>query len=423
MSHVDGVDDGVGYGVFGKTTINVGVDGESDSGYGVYGLSNTREGVVGFGPHGSGVHGQSNDGQGVVGTSSSGFGVYGVSIENTGVVGESFDNVGSGVVGISHGDLGAGVVGIDNDGGTGVVAVSRGKVRGNGGTGVVAVSREKGGVGVVAVGTPDGIGLIAVSRNDHGLLARSTDGDGVSARSTSGNGVHGVSDNGTGVRGESINGGAAVAGQSINGYGVYASSGNSYAAYLDGKVYIRGPLQKPGGSFKIDHPLDPANKYLCHSFVESPDMKNIYDGVVALNKRGEAEIDLPDWFTALNMDYRYQLTAIGAPGPNLYIAKEISESGTYDIDTAGNTKNNYNHNRSSFKIAGGTSDMKVSWQVTGIRKDPWANAHRVQVEEDKPDKERGHYIYPELYNQPADKGIGRLLIPQEMKVPLVTKNR
>jgi hypothetical protein len=123
------------------------------------------------------------------------------------------------------------------------------------------------------------------------------------------------------------------------------------------------------------------------------------------------------------MDYRYQLTAIGAPGPNLYIAKEISESGTYDIDTAGNTNNNNNHNHSSFKIAGGTSGMKVSWQVTGIRKDPWANAHRVQVEEDKPDKERGHYIYPELYNQPADKGIGRLLIPQEMKVPLVTKNR
>ena len=69
MSHVDGVDDGVGYGVYGKTIINVGVDGESDSGYGVYGLSNSRDGVVGFGPHGSGVRGQSNDGHGVVGTS------------------------------------------------------------------------------------------------------------------------------------------------------------------------------------------------------------------------------------------------------------------------------------------------------------------------------------------------------------------
>ena len=49
--------------------------------------------------------------------------------------------------------------------------------------------------------------------------------------------------------------------------------------------------------------------------------------------------------------------------------------------------------------------MKVSWQVTGIRKDPWANAHRIQVEEDKPDKERGYYIHPDLYGQPAENGI------------------
>jgi hypothetical protein len=84
---------------------------------------------------------------------------------------------------------------------------------------------------------------------------------------------------------------------------------------------------------------------------------------------------------------------------------------------------NRNNNHSSFKIAGGTSGMKVSWQVTGVRKDPWANAHRVQVEEDEPDKERGRYIYPDLYGQSADNGIGFLLIPQEMKVHLVTKDR
>ena len=59
--------------------------------------------------------------------------------------------------------------------------------------------------------------------------------------------------------------------------------------------------------------------------------------------------------------------------------------------------------------------MKVSWQVTGIRKDPWANAHRIQVEEDKPDKERGYYIYPDLYGQPAENEISRLLFPQQKK--------
>src|SRR5918912_4108668 len=126
-----------------------------------------------------------------------------------------------------------------------------------------------------------------------------------------------------------------------------------------------------------------------------------YDGVVALDNKGEAEIQLPDWFGALNKDFRYQLTPIGAPGPNLYIAEEISD-GVTNYSNSGNSSNN---NNSRFKIAGGTSGMKVSWQVTGIRKDPWANAHRVQVEEDKPDKERKTYIYPDLYGQPAENGI------------------
>jgi hypothetical protein len=71
-------------------------------------------------------------------------------------------------------------------------------------------------------------------------------------------------------------------------------------------------------------------------------MKNVYDGVVILDEKGEAEIDLPDWFAVLNMDYRYQLTVIGAPGPNLCISKEISESSTDNIDTAGNTNKDYN---------------------------------------------------------------------------------
>jgi hypothetical protein len=66
------------------------------------------------------------------------------------------------------------------------------------------------------------------------------------------------------------------------------------------------------------------------------------------------------------------------------------------------------------KLAGGTSGMKVSWQVTGMRKDLWANAHRIQVEEDKPAKEQGYYIYPD-YGRPKDKDISRLLFPEEEK--------
>ena len=217
--------------------------------------------------------------------------------------------------------------------------------------------------------------------------------------------------------------GYGVRAYSYENHALYASSDQGYAALLNGDVSVNGNLgvnghlSKRGGQFKIDHPLDPANKYLCHSFVESPDMKNIYDGVVALDDKGEAEIELPDWFGALNKDFRYQLTAIGAPGPNLYIAEEISDA----VTDCSNSNNN--NKKSRFKVAGGTPKMKVSWHVTGIRKDPWANAHRIQVEEDKPDKERGYYIYPDLYGQPAENGISHLLFPEEEQELLINENK
>ena len=245
-------------------------------------------------------------------------------------------------------------------------------------------------------------------------------GYGVFGKSPGGNGVYGVCDDGCGVYG-----------LSGNGTGLYGESGMYYAAFLNGKVKITGNLEKAGGSFKIDHPLDPANKYLCHSFVESPDMKNVYDGVVVLDDKGEAEIELPDWFGILNKDFRYQITAIGSPGPNLYIAEEIisdtvtittnttkhdgSHRDNAGYDVSSDNDNNKNNNGSRFKIAGGTSAMKVSWQVTGIRKDPWANTHRVQVEENKQDKERGHYIHPDLYGQPTENQIDRFLFPEQKK--------
>ncbi len=171
-------------------------------------------------------------------------------------------------------------------------------------------------------------------------------------------------------------------------YGVYgtASGGaTAYAGYFSGNVNVTGTLSKGGGSFKIDHPLDPENKYLYHSFVESPDMKNIYDGVVVLDNDGKAIVTLPDWFEALNDNFRYQLTSIGAPGPNLYISKEVS----------GNV----------FEIAGGTPGMKVSWMLTGIRHDPFAEKNRIPTEVDKSDDDKGYYLYPEAYGLPATKGI------------------
>lgn len=163
---------------------------------------------------------------------------------------------------------------------------------------------------------------------------------------------------------------------------LYASNtGGGRAAFLHGDVHVNGTLTKAGGAFCIDHPLEPETKTLSHSFVESPDMMNVYNGNVVLDERGEAWVELPAWFEALNRDFRYQLTALGGPGPNLHVADEIKAN--------------------RFRIAGGSPGLKVSWQVTGIRQDPYANAHRIQVEEDKPAAEAGTYLHPEVYGKPA----------------------
>nr|NQU91975.1 hypothetical protein [Bacteroidota bacterium] len=160
--------------------------------------------------------------------------------------------------------------------------------------------------------------------------------------------------------------------------------GTGRAGYFYGNVQVTGTLSKGGGSFLIDHPLDPENKYLFHSFVESPDMMNVYNGNIVLDNNGEAIVELPDYFNALNMAYRYQLTCIGGFA-QIYISEEI--------------------NKNAFKISGGTPGLKVSWQVTGIRQDPYANQNRIQVEVEKPANEKGHYLHYKEYNQPIEKSI------------------
>jgi hypothetical protein len=156
-------------------------------------------------------------------------------------------------------------------------------------------------------------------------------------------------------------------------------------ANFSGNVSIGGSLSKGSGSFKIDHPLDPANKYLYHSFVESPDMMNVYNGNVVTDKSGMATVVLPEYFEALNRDFRYQLTAVGQFAQAI-VAKKVD------------------HNR--FVIRTSKPHVEVSWQVTGIRQDAYANAHRIEVEEDKPQQEQGHYLHPELFGAPPEQAVG-----------------
>ena len=118
-------------------------------------------------------------------------------------------------------------------------------------------------------------------------------------------GVRGVSDEGHGVQGESINH-IGVEGTSDHGTAIYAESqdgigiwgvtfGGQYAGFFNGTVRVTGFLEKAGGGFKIDHPADPANRYLNHGFVESSDMKNIYDGIAILDPNGSAIVNVPAW--------------------------------------------------------------------------------------------------------------------------------
>lgn len=196
------------------------------------------------------------------------------------------------------------------------------------------------------------------------------------------------SSGGVGVR---AIGGLGYGAGASGGTAIYAEGGigangaaRGLAGLFSGNVQVLGTLSKSGGSFKIDHPLDPENKYLSHSFVESPDMKNIYDGNITTDHNGIAVVELPDYFEALNRDFRYQLTVVGQFAQAI-IAEEVKEN--------------------RFTIQTSSPGVKVSWQVTGIRQDAWANKNRIKVEEDKSEKERGHYLHPEAFGKAEERGV------------------
>jgi hypothetical protein len=268
--------------------------------------------------------------------------------------------------------------------------------------GVYVYSASDDGVYVRSAGNPSTTslspyhnGFEVAGAEGHGLYIGQADRDGVHVNSTGGEGVHVRSAGSPSTTIPSIiyKNGFQVDGAEGHGlyvgradrHGVCVHSAGGDAGYFGGNVTVTGNLSKSSGSFKIDHPLDPENQYLYHSLVESPDMMNVYNGNVTLDDNREAWITLPDWFEALNRDFRYQLTPIGGPGPNLYIAREIRDN--------------------RFQIAGGTPGLKVSWQVTGIRHDPYAEANRIPVEEEKPAEEQGTYLHPEAYGQPETIGL------------------
>lgn len=187
---------------------------------------------------------------------------------------------------------------------------------------------------------------------------------------------------------------SGVGGIGISGVEGCGPSGCGYAGEFDGDLDVTGAIYAGTKDFKVDHPLDPANKYLYHASVESSEMKNIYDGTVTTDANGDAVVELPAWFEALNRDFRYQLTVIGQFAQAIVASK-----------VAGNR----------FSIKTDKPNVEVCWQITGVRQDAYARTHPLQVEVDKPAGERGYYIHPELYGAPAEKQIQWAQHPETMK--------
>jgi hypothetical protein len=247
--------------------------------------------------------------------------------------------------------------------------------------GAASAAATTAGSGIIATGGALNTGVTNAFGGDGG------DFYGGGGDAGAGNGVSGTGGNVLNSASITAGVGGYFLGGGPNGDGIYSapsSGGTGAAATLDGDVNVTGTLNAASKNFRIDDPVDPANKYLYHTSVESSEMINVYTGNVILGAAGSGEVKLPRWFEALNTDFRYQLTPIGAPG-NLYISKEIQKG--------------------SFEIAGGTPGMKVSWTVTAVRHDAYALAHPTSTEVEKTATERGHYLHPELYGHPAEEGI------------------
>ncbi|HVK39868.1 MAG TPA: hypothetical protein VNA88_15130 [Candidatus Kapabacteria bacterium] len=131
---------------------------------------------------------------------------------------------------------------------------------------------------------------------------------------------------------------------------------------VEGNLRINGTISTPGSIVRIDHPLDPSNRYLDHALVESSEMLNVYSGTVVLDASGQAVVRLPEWFETATTDHRYQLTCVGGFAP-VYVGREVRAN--------------------EFTIAGGSPGLRVSWQITGVRNDRQSREQRFEIVVDK----------------------------------------
>jgi hypothetical protein len=247
-------------------------------------------------------------------------------------------------------------------------------------------------IGVLGSASDSGYGVYGISKTGEGVYGLSTTSAGVYGESIEDNGVKGetsaklaavVGEN-TGLVGDGVGG---IACECSTGAAAVVGEGHLAGAFF-GKVQVMGDFLVTGSkAFHIDHPLDPANKYLNHFAIESNEVLDTYSGNVTTDGSGTATVTLPNYFQALNANFRYQLTAIGQFAQAI-VAEEIQNN--------------------QFVIKTDKPSVKISWQVTGVRSDAYAKAHPVPVEEDKSEQERGYYLTPEVFGQPEEMSIAWL---------------
>ncbi len=327
-----------------------------------------------------GVRGEANTslsgGTGVLGvvTGTGGFGVRG---EAEGGYGGYFLAEGPGDTGVyASGGFNGGVFVADNSGGRGIAAFNN-ATSGSTAYGVYGVTASTTGRGVMGVGDSESGANVGVE----GLTSSTT---------------------GRGVLGRAFNAGAGIS------YGVYGSTSSSSATAYG--VYASGPLGASGTkSFRIDHPDDPANKYLLHYAAESPEVINFYSETATLDERGEATVELPAYFAKINTKPRYQLTPIGAPMPMLHVAVEIDAAALAAGAKAGPSDP---APVCSFRIAGGAPGGRVSWRVEAVRNDLWMRIRGAPVEVQKEGPELNTYQHPEFYGQPPERSMNYEALPK-----------
>jgi hypothetical protein len=196
-----------------------------------------------------------------------------------------------------------------------------------------------------------------------------------------------------------------IAGDGIDAAAGIGGSQFGLAGYFDGDIYVygtvnsgtdfRGTINPSIAGITIDHPLDPANKYLTLASVGSPELTSVISGNVITDELGVAIVSLPPWFDEIHSDFRYQLTVVGGRFAQAIVSKEIE-----------------NH---QFSISTNATGVKVSWQVTGVRQDAYAKAHPLIVEELKDANEQGFYKHPELFGQPEERQVEWARHPASMK--------